>query len=134
MSFSEDMNNMATELLGEFDERTGDDRLAILRHGEKTWSPSIGDYEIGASIKYFLSGVEKTNLNGLVNGTTIQQGDELITCSTVITDESGNIIEYAPRVSDKMLIDGDEWSIVDTPHVNYTGNGLIICYKLQVRK
>ncbi len=134
MGFASDNNAMATELLGEFDERTGDNRLAILKQGEIVWNPTTGENDIGADVKYFLSGVQITSLAALVNGTTIQQGDEFITVSTVIKDELDNIIEYVPRVNDKMLIDGVEWSIVDAPHANFTGNDLIICYKMQVRK
>jgi hypothetical protein len=108
--------------------------MAILKQGEQVWNASIGEYEIGPDVKYFLSGVERTNLNGLANGTTIQQGDELITASINIVDESGDKVDYVPKVNDKMIIDGVNWSIIDTPHINYTGNDLIIAYKMQVRK
>ena len=37
-------------------------------------------------------------------------------------------------LADKILIDSEEWSIVDTPHPNYTGNALTVVYKIQVRK
>ena len=134
MTFSTDMQIMATELLGSFDERTGIDKMSILKQGEQVWNPAIGEYDIGPDVKYFLSGVERTNLNGLANGTTIQQGDELITASINVVDELGNKVEYVPKVNDKMIIDGVNWSIIDTPHINYTGNGLIIAYKMQVRK
>jgi hypothetical protein len=134
MSIAAEMNSMATELLGEFDERAGDDRIAILKQGVIVWDPIEKEDIIGPDTKYFLSGVQKNNLAGLVNGTTIQQGDMLITASTRVVDELDAVIDYVPRVNDKMLIDGVEWSIVDTPHANYTGNDLMVVYKMQVRK
>ena len=134
MSFATEMMDMATEVLGDFDERTGDNRLAILKQGAIVWNPTTGEDEIGASVKYFLTGVERTNLSDLVNGTTIHQGDELITASVKIVDEAGVNVDYVPRVNDKMLIDSVEWSIVAVPHANFTGNDLIVVYKMQVRK
>ena len=134
MTFATDMQQVATELLTEFDERTGDDRMAILKQGDIVWDEVKAEDVIGPDVKYFLTGVERTNLNGLVDGTTIQQGDELITASTRIVDESNNVIDYVPAVKDKILLDGVQWSIVDTPHVNYSGNNLIIAYKMQVRR
>jgi hypothetical protein len=134
MSFASEMNAMATELLSDFDERTGDDRLAIIKQGAKVWDNVEAEYVYGADTKYFLTGVSINKLDALINGTTIQAGDMMITASTNVVDESEAVVSYVPAVNDKMLIDGVQWSIVDTPHVNYTGNSLIVAYKIQVRK
>lgn len=132
MSFSSRMNNVATKLLTKFDERST--KMAILKQGVAVWNATLAEYVIGADTKYFMTGVERTISAGLVNGTTIQSGDKILTVSTTLTDLSGAIIDYIPAVSDKVLIDGSQWSIVDTPHADYTGQDNIICYKLQVRK
>lgn len=134
MSFARRMQSTATRLLSRFDERTGDDRLAILKQGERTFNPALGEYEIGPDTKCFLTGVQRTDLSAMVNGTTIQAGDKLITASVRILDEAGLAVDYVPQVNDKILMDGAQWSIVDTPHSDYTGKGIVIVYKMQVRK
>lgn len=134
MTLATDMNTMSTELLGVFDERTGDNRLAILKQGDVVWDDIEKEEVIGPDTKYFLTGVSVNSLAGMVNGTTIQQCDMMITASTDVFDELGVKVDYAPQVRDKMLIDGAQWSIVDAPHVNYTGNALTVVYKMQVRK
>jgi len=134
MSFAEKMQVVAAKLLTKFDERTGDDRLAILKQGDVVWNDTTAENDIGPDVKYFLTGVQINNLAGLVNGTTILQGDMMLTVSTLIVDELGAEVDYTPRVADKMLIDGVEWSIVDTPHSNFTGDALTVVYKIQVRK
>jgi hypothetical protein len=134
MSFAEKMQVVATKLLNKFDERVGDDRLAILKQGSVVWNPVTAENDIGPDVKYFLTGVQKNDMAGLVDGTTVLQGDMMLTVSTVIVDESEIVIDYTPRNADKMLIDGEEWSIVNTPHSNYTGNALTVVFKIQVRK
>jgi hypothetical protein len=134
MSFAEKMQAVATKLLNKFDERVGDDRLAILKQGSVVWNPVTAENDIGPDVKYFLTGVQKNDMAGLVDGTTVLQGDMMLTVSTVIVDESEIVIDYTPRNADKMLIDGEEWSIVNTPHSNYTGNALTVVFKIQVRK
>jgi len=134
MSFSKKMQGVNNRLCDKFDERTGNDRLAILKQGDRVWDEIEAEYVIGADTKYFLTGVQINTLAGMVNGTTIQQGDMSITASTIVKDESEVIIDYAPAVNDKMLIDGVQWSIVDAPHVNFTGNSTIVSFKMQVRK
>ena len=134
MSFAKKMQGVADKLLTKFDERTGGNRLAILKQGAVVWNDTIAENVIGPDVKYYLTGVQINTSAGTVNGTTIQSGDMFITVSTLIVNSSGATIDYVPRVADKVLIDGVEWSVVDTPHANYTGNNLIVAYKLQVRK
>ena len=136
MSFAQEMQQVAKDLLGPSfaDERKGDARLAILKQGETTWDPVEAEDVIGPDVKYFLQGVQQVTNAGAVNGTTIEQGDQFITCSTHIVDESGAVVDYVPEIKDKMLIDGETWSIVDAPHVKYTGEQTYITFKMQVRK
>lgn len=134
MSFATKMQGVNNKLLARFDERTGDDRLAILKQGERVWDEIEAEYVIAPDTKYFLTGVQINTLAGMVNGTTIQSGDMSITASTIVKDELDAVIDYVPAVNDKMLIDGVQWSIVDTPHVNFTGNDVIVSFKIQVRK
>ena len=134
MSFAKKMKGVNNRLCAKFDERSGDDRLAILKQGDQVWDEIEAEYITGPDTKYFLEGVQINTLAGMVNGTTIQQGDMSITASTIVKDESDVVIDYVPAVNDKMLIDGVQWSIVDTPHVNFTGNDLIVSLKMQIRK
>tara|TARA_R110000744_G_scaffold14616_4_gene41441 strand:- start:630 stop:1034 length:405 start_codon:yes stop_codon:yes gene_type:complete len=134
MSFASKMQGVANKLLSKFDERTGDDRLAILKQGSVVWNDTKAENEFGPDVKYFLTGTQVNIDAGLVDGSTIKQGDMMLTVSTVIVDSSGTVVDYTPRTADKILIDGVEWSIVNTPHSNYTGNALTVVYKMQVRK
>ena len=134
MGLGKNFQNLNNRLCKKFDERTGNDRLAILKQGERVFNMTTGEYDIGPDTKYFMIGVQINTLAGMVNGTTIQQGDMSITASTKLVDELEAPVDYVPAVNDKMLIDGVQWSIVDAPHVNYTGNGVIVSLKMQVRK
>lgn len=134
MSFATKMQGVNNKLCAKFDERKGNDRLAIIKQGDQTFNMTTGETEFGPDVKYFLTGVQINALAGMVNGTTIQQGDMSITASTIVKDELDATVDYVPRVNDKMLIDGVEWSIEDAPHVNYTGNDVIVSFKMTVRK
>jgi hypothetical protein len=134
MSLSKNFQALSDSLLAKFDERKGDDRMAILKQGEIVWDPIEAKEVIGPDTKYFLNGVQINVSAGMVNGTTIQSGDMMIKASVNMFDEADLPIVYVPRVNDKMLIDGVQWSIVNAPHSNYTGNDVIINYNIQVRK
>lgn len=138
MSFGRDfaieMQGVASSLLSQFDGREGTSRIAIIVQGDKTFNETTAEYEFGPDVTYFLTGVQKTVSAGLVDGTTIQSGDQMITASIEVVDAAGAKVNYVPRVKDKVLMDGVTWSIVNAPHVNYTGNNLYILYKMQLRK
>ena len=134
MSFATKMQSVNNRLCARFDERKGNNRLAILKQGDQVWDEIEAEYITGPDTKYFLEGVQINTLAGMVNGTTIQQGDMQVIASTKLVDESEAPITYVPAVNDKMLIDGVQWSIVDTPHVNFTGDNTIVSLKMQVRK
>ena len=134
MTFATRMNGVATKLVTKFDERTGDGRVKLLKQGGKVWNETTFEYEIEPDTEYFLSVVTRNVSAGLVNGTTIQSGDQIMTVSTQVKDSSESIVDIVPAVNDKILTDGVQWSIVDAPHVNYTGNALTVVYKLTIRK
>ena len=134
MTFAQEMQDMATELLTEFDERPENSKLTLIVQGGKTFNPVTGEYEFASDAEYKMTGVQKTVSASMVDGTTIQQGDVFLTVSVDMVDASGSAVSVTPTVKDKVLIDGVQWSITDTPHADYTGSGTIICYKMQVRK
>ena len=134
MSFATKMQSVNNRLCARFDERKGNNRLAILKQGTQVWDEIEAEYITGPDTKCFLQGVQINTLAGMVNGTTIRQGDMQVVASTKLVDESGSPVNYVPAVNDKMLIDGVQWSIVDTPHVNFTGDNTIVSLKMQVRK
>lgn len=134
MTFATDAIEMVNELIGEFDERTGTDRVRLLKQGDRVWNPAIGDYVIGPDTEYYLKVVTINVSAGMVDGTTIQSGDQIMTVSTSIVDINDVPADIVPLVNDKIVSDGVQWSIVDVPHVNYTGNALTVVYKLQIRK
>ena len=124
MGFASDMQEVASELLGEFDESNG--RIVLVKvGGEPVWSESLGEMVIPASSDIPLRGVTVAFSSAQINGTTIQQGD--VMCIVQALDPSVGI-----SLQDKVKIGGVQWSIVDTPLVHYTG--ITICHKIHCRK
>ena len=124
MGFASDMQEVASELLGEFDESNG--RIVLVKAGgDPVWSETLGEMVIPASSDIPLRGVTVAFSAAQVNGTTIQQGD--VMCIVQALDPSIGV-----SLQDKVKIGGVQWSIVDTPLVDYTG--LTICHKIHCRK
>lgn len=124
MGFASDMQEVANDLLGEFDESNG--RIVLVKlGGEPVWNETLGEMVIPASTDIPLTGVTVAFSSSQVDGTTIQQGD--VMCVVQALDPSIGI-----SLQDKVKIDGVQWSIVDTPLVDYTG--LTICHKIHCRK
>lgn len=124
MGFASDMQEVASELLGEFDESNG--RIVMVKvGGEPVWNETLGEMVIPASSDIPLTGVTVAFSASQINGTTIQQGD--VMCIVHALDPSVGI-----TLQDKVKIGGVQWSIVDTPLVDYTG--LTICHKIHCRK
>ena len=124
MGFASDMQDVASELLGEFDESNG--RIVLVKvGGDPVWNESLGEMVIPASTDIPLTGVTVAFSAAQINGTTIQQGD--VMCIVQALDPSIGI-----SLQDKVKIGGVQWSIVDTPLVDYTG--LTICHKIHCRK
>lgn len=124
MGFASDMQEVANDLLGEFDESNG--RIVLVKMGgDPVWNETLGEMVIPASTEIPLTGVTVAFSAAQVNGTTIQQGD--VMCVVKALDPSIGI-----SLQDKVKIDGIQWSIVDTPLVDYTG--LMICHKIHCRK
>ena len=122
MGFASDMQEVASELLGEFDESNG--RIVLVKvGGDPVWNETLGEMVIPASSDIPLRGVTVAFSAAQVNGTTIQQGD--VMC--IVKAGDAEITQQ-----DKVKIDGVQWSIVDTPLVDYTG--LTICHKIHCRK
>lgn len=125
MSFSNRMQKVATKLLTKFDERETPIKLIVLGVGT-VFDYDLGEYVTAANTEYDCTGVAITVSQSLVNGTTIQSGDKMVTVSANVG--------VVPTTADKLLIDGKQWSIVDTPHADYTGIDKAIVYKMQTRK
>ena len=124
MGFASEMQEVASELLGEFDESNG--RIVLVKvGGDPVWNETLGEMVIPASSDIPLTGVTVAFSAAQINGTTIQQGD--VMCIVQALDPSVGI-----TLQDKVKIDGAQWSIVDTPLVDYTG--LTICHKIHCRK
>ena len=124
MGFASDMQDVASELLGEFDESNG--RIVLVKvGGDPVWNETLGEMVIQASTDIPLTGVTVAFSAAQINDTTIQQGD--VMCIVQALDPSVGI-----SLQDKVKIGGVQWSIVDTPLVDYTG--LTICHKIHCRK
>lgn len=124
MGFASEMQEVANDLLGEFDESNG--RIVLVKvGGDPVWNETLGEMVIPASTEIPLTGVTVAFSTAQVNGTTIQQGD--VMCIVQALAPSIGI-----SLQDKVKISGIQWSIVDTPLVDYTG--LTICHKIHCRK
>lgn len=123
MSFATDMQAMATELLTEFDERTGDGRIMLIQPGEKVWDDLEDEYVFAEGTETPLVGVATPYDESTINGTTIQVGDVKLTLTNAveITAES------------RIRLDGKEYSVVMPNAAAYTGKDLTIVYKVQIR-
>ena len=122
MGLAKRMQNTATRLVSKFDESSG--RIVLIKvGGEPVWDPVMAEMVLPASTEIPLTGVTVAFSAAQVNGTTIQQGD--VMC--IVKAGDAEITQQ-----DKVKIDGVQWSIVDTPLVDYTG--LTICHKLHCRK
>ena len=122
MGFASDMQSVASEMLGEFDESNG--RIVLVKvGGEPVWDPVSAEMVLPASTEIPLTGVTVAFSAAQVNGTTIQSGDVMCIVKAGDTEITQQ---------DKVKIDGVQWSIVDTPLVDYTG--LTICHKIHCWK
>ncbi len=120
MSRARGLQATATKLLTQFDESDG--RIKLVRKAVPSWDATEGAMVFGPDETFDLVGVTVPFSAGLVNGTTIQTGD-LMAIVTATTE---------PKLDDKMMIDGVQWSIVDEPKTQYTG--VAIVYKIHCRK
>ena len=122
MGLAKRMQNTATRLLSKFDESSG--RIVLVKiGGEPVWDPVKAEMVLPASTEIPLTGVTVAFSAAQVNGTTIQSGD--VMC--IVKSGDTEITQQ-----DKVKIDGVQWSIVDTPLVDYTG--ITICHKIHCRK
>ena len=124
MGLAKRMQNTATRLLSKFDESNG--RIVLVKvGGDPVWDPVSAEMVLPASSDIPLRGVTVAFSAAQINGTTIQQGD--VMCIVQALDPSIGV-----TMQDKVKISGVQWSIVDTPLVDYTG--LTICHKIHCRK
>jgi hypothetical protein len=124
MSFADEMAQVATELLTEFDEREPGGKIKLIRQGIGVWDEIEGETVFPDPVEIDLTGVAVPYSATLVNGTTIQAGDIKLTIT--------NGVE--PTQADKVLIDGVQYSIVANTPFAYTGKDLTIAYAVQLRK
>ena len=122
MRFAKEMREVAEELLTEFDER--DDKMILRVAGGSYFDTNLAETVISEPQEYELTGVATSYSEGLVNGTTIQNGDIQLSV----------LCKVEPKQADKVVVDDVEASIVAVNPVAYTGKDKTIMYKIQVRR
>lgn len=122
MSFSAEMQEVANELLNEFDER--EEKMALLVVGESYFDTDLAETVFPEPQEYELTGVATSYSQGMINGTTIQSGDIMLSV----------LCEVEPTQANKVVIDGVQASIVDVDPVAYTGKDKTIMYRIQARR
>ena len=120
MSFAAEMKAVSDELLAEFDERT--DKIKLKVTGESTFVD--GEDVFPDPTEYDMTGVATNYNEALFNGTTVQTGDILLTV----------FCEVTPDQSNKVVMDGSEYSIASVKPSAYTGIDKVINFKVLVRK
>lgn len=124
MGFASDMSDVATDLLNEFDERTGDNKIILQRNSTSVWNETIAEEVITAGEKIPLTGVAVPYSQSMIDGTTIQSGDIKLTIT--------NGVE--PHQQDKIILDGVQYSIMPIKPFAYTGKDQTIAYAIQLRR
>ncbi len=127
VSLASEFENLATELLLEFDERTNDS--IQLEQTPVDFNPTTGENELGTPIITNLVGVVVQFTNEFTNVTstrgsnnTIQSGDQLLKITSKIE----------PFTGDKILLDGLKYSIVAISPSRYTNKTIL--YTVHIRK
>ena len=124
MTFATDMQQVATELLTEFDERPADGKIQLIKNSSAVWDEILAEDVITEGATIDLVGVAVPYSQSMVDGTTIQTGDIKLTV-TLATE---------PLAQDKIILDGVEHSIVSITPFAYTGKPLTIAYAIQIRR
>ena len=122
MGFVNEMREMATELLTEFDERATKTKLLTVTDG--AWNATTGENDAQTIVSSDLTGVASSYAQSLINGSTIRAGDV----------KFFSTLEPVPTQADKVLLDGFEWSIVAVVPYAYSGLDLVIAHEIQLRK
>jgi len=122
MSFASEMQEVARELLTEFDER--EEKMILRVVGESYFDTNLAETVFSDPQEYELTGVATDYSEGLINGTTIQNGDIKLAV----------LCEVEPTQANKVVIDGVEASIESVTPSAYTGKDKTIMYKIQVRR
>ena len=124
MSFATDMQQVADELLTEFDERPADQKIKLLLSGGQVWNPADNSFDTQPDTEHDLTGVAVPYAKGLVDGTMIQAGDVRLTVTRA----------EEVTTADKVQLDSVQYSVVSVAPYSYTGDALNIAYQVQLRR
>lgn len=123
MSTAQEFQDLATELLTEFDERAGAQKVILITKGERAYDPSEGDYVTQPSTETPITGVATSYSNGLIASGAVNAGD--------IKFVATNAVEITTDQSVRM--DRKTYTIVSVMPKAYTGMDLVISYEVQLR-
>jgi len=117
MSFYDDMAAVALELLDEFGQA-----VTLPRTTGGSVDPITGIVTPGTDASVVTTGLLKPYPDAMIDGARILSSDREL----VLSDEQ------VVNPTDKPLIDGEEWSIVNIKTINPAGT--VVCYFVQVRR
>jgi len=117
MSFYDDMAAVALELLDEFGQA-----ITLPRTTGGSVDPITGIVTPGTDASVVTTGLLKPYPDAMIDGARILSSDREL----VLSDEQ------VVNPTDKPLIDGEEWSIVNIKTINPAGT--VVCYFVQVRR
>lgn len=116
-AFSRRMQGVGTRLLGKYGST-----VTLERAGGKVWNPTTGEYDILPPQSIPLTSVPVPVNVGLINGTTIQDGDMVVKADYSVM----------PKMEDKVLFDGEQWSVVGIQKKKINDDPIV--WFVQVRK
>ncbi|APM00271.1 neck protein [Salmonella phage STP03] len=116
-AFSKRMQGVGTRLLTKYGSTVN-----LVRKGQKTWDPVLGEYVWGVGTTVPLKSVPVPVNAGLVNGTTIQAGDMVVKADYSVI----------PKMDDKVQFNDEQWSVVAIEKKMV--NDDVVAYFIQVRK
>lgn len=116
-SFYDDMAATALELLTEFGQA-----VTLQRYTGASVDPITGYSTAGTDASVITTGLLKPYPDSMRDDTRILQGDKELVLSN----------EQVPTASDKAVIGGENWSIVNIKTISPAGTP--VCYFVQVRR
>jgi len=116
-SFYDNMGSTALGLLVKFGQS-----ITLARETGESVDPITGAVTAGTDASVTTTGILKLYPDNMVDGTRILDSDRMLILSN----------EQVPQPTDKPLIDGEEWGVVNISTLSPAGTDVI--YKVQVRR
>jgi hypothetical protein len=117
------LRNTYIRLIGKYDQRSGTQRIQLIRNSNTTMNASTGEYNTTTQKPEYIEAVVVSNAKNLLDGQLAIRGDLKIVC----------YLDVAPIVGDYVKVDGIQYTILE-PILTHNPGGIILGYELQVKR